>query len=252
MDLSWLTGLMLMLAAPLGLALATGADESGDGGEGGNDGAETKDGGEDGNKGYGIGTVTNGFKLTLTSEQRQRLIESGELELSDEQYTAGVRGQMDVLRKRATDAEKRAKALEDERKEQARKQLEEEKRFQELYESEKTEREKEVMARRDLMVRMSFMTAAAKAGIIDPDAAYVIAKTMAGFGAVAVGEDGAVTGVDELVKQLVETKPYLIGPIKNHSVGSASNPSSTKVDQKPAETQAEADERVRQRVRSAA
>ena len=263
MDASCLTNVLLMALPILGLALAPGAGDGAGAGEGG-DGAGGGDGGDGGNaggdgQGEGAGTETKtpgiqagGFKVPLTDEQRKRLLEGGELELTEDQYTSGVRGQMDGLRKKAAAAEERAKVLENERKTTERKQLEEQKRFKELYENEKGERKKEVAARLDLTVRTSFVAAAAKAGIVDPDDAFVLARAMPEFAGLAVGDTGAVTGVDELVKQIVESKPYLVGKTKSPGVGSATNPRKTEGESKPAETQAEADARIRQRVRESA
>ena len=50
-------------------------------------------------------------------------------------------------------------------------------------------------------------------------------------------------------EQIVESKPYLVGKQRSPGVGSATNPTQTERDRKPAETQAEADQRIRQRVR---
>jgi len=53
------------------------------------------------------GIQAGGYKLSLTEAQRKKLVEEGVLELSDEQYTGGVRHQVESVRKRATKAERK-------------------------------------------------------------------------------------------------------------------------------------------------
>ena len=53
------------------------------------------------------GVQAGGYKLSLTEAQRKKLVDEGVLDLSEEQYTGGVRHQIESLRKRATTAEKK-------------------------------------------------------------------------------------------------------------------------------------------------
>ena len=53
------------------------------------------------------GIQAGGYKLSLTEAQRKRLLDEGVLDISEEQYTGGVRHQIESLRKRATTAEKK-------------------------------------------------------------------------------------------------------------------------------------------------
>lgn len=57
------------------------------------------------------------------------------------------------------------------------------------------------------LVRAQVTTAATKAGAVDPDAVLALLDR----NAVTIGDDGQVTGADEAVKALLESKPYLVG-----------------------------------------
>jgi len=109
-----------------------------------------------------------------------------------------------------------------------RKALEEQERYKELYEKERQAREAEATARREDTIRSRFLLAAQSKGVVDPDVAYVIAKTLPEFAGVALGDDGAVTGIDAVIESLTSSKPYLVSQPKEQpkpqSVGTASNP----------------------------
>lgn len=166
-----------------------------------------------------------GFKLTLTEEQRQRLLAGGTLELSDEQYTGGVRQELASLRQRSAAAEKKLAEKATAQEEAERKALEEQKKFQELYEKERVGAETLRARRREDLVRSEFLLAAVKAGVVDPRGAFAIAREAPGFSGIQVDEEGAVTGVAELVESLVKEKPYLVPQTqKPQQVGSPSNP----------------------------
>ena len=173
------------------------------------------------------GIQAGGYKLSLTEAQRKKLVDEGVLELSDEQYTGGVRHQVETLRKRATTAEKKLSDIAAAQVEADRKALEEQNRFKELYDKEREARESERAARKDDLVRSRFLLTAQSKGFVDPDSAFIIAKSLAGFSAVAVDDAGAVAGIDELIETLAKEKPYLITQPqsqKAQSVGAASNP----------------------------
>ena len=56
-------------------------------------------------------------------------------------------------------------------------------------------------------LRSAVITAASKAGAVDPDDVFALLKK----DAVTVGDDGQVTGAEEAVKALLEAKPHLVG-----------------------------------------
>ncbi|MFB3882457.1 MAG: hypothetical protein ACE149_14415 [Armatimonadota bacterium] len=198
------------------------------------------------------GVQAGGYKLSLTEAQRKKLVEEGVLELSDEQYTGGVRHQVETLRKRASAAEKKLSDIAAAQAEADRKSLEEQNRYKELYEQERQARETERAARKDDLVRSRFLLAAHAKGFVDPDGAFVLAKSLSGFGAVAVDDAGTVSGLDGLIETLSKDKPYLIAQPqekpKPQSVGSASNPAPQTP---PApKTLSEAGDRLEQALRS--
>jgi hypothetical protein len=173
------------------------------------------------------GLQAGAYRLSLTEAQRKKLVDEGVLDLSEEQYTGGVRHQIESLRKRATTAEKKLSDIAAAQAEADRKALEEQSRYKELYEKERQAREAESTGRKSDAIRSRFLLAAQSKGIVDPDVAFTVAKSLPGFAAVAVDDEGKVSGIDELVEMLVKDKPYLIPPPqsqKAQSVGSASNP----------------------------
>jgi len=173
------------------------------------------------------GLQAGAYRLSLTEAQRKKLVDEGVLDLSEEQYTGGVRHQIESLRKRATTAERKLSDIAAAQEEAERKSLEEQARYKELYEKERQAREAESTGRKSDAIRSRFLLAAQSKGIVDPDVAFTVAKSLPGFATVAMDDEGKVSGIDELVEMLVKDKPYLIPPPqsqKAQSVGSASNP----------------------------
>jgi hypothetical protein len=89
------------------------------------------------------GLQAGAYRLSLTEAQRKRLVEEGVLDLSEEQYTGGVRHQIESLRKRASTAEKKLSDIAAAQAEADHKALEEQARYKELYEKERQARETE-------------------------------------------------------------------------------------------------------------
>ena len=172
------------------------------------------------------GKQAKGVHLKLTQEQIDRLLKDGSLELSDEHFTGAVRERIGQLTSRAKTAERRLAEIAAAQEEAERKALEEQERFKELYEKERQAREAERTARREDLIRSRFLLAAQVKGVVDPDVAFVIARSLPEFGGVQVDDEGTVTGVDAALEALVEQKPYLVSAqqSKPHSVGAASNP----------------------------
>jgi len=171
-------------------------------------------------------TQAKGVALKLSQEQIDRLLKDGTLELDDEHFTGAVKERIAQLTARAKAAERRLSEIAAAREAEERKALEEQERFKELYEQERQAREKERQARTEEAVRSRFLLAAAKAGVVDPEAAYLLAKALPVWEAVQVTDEGAVSGIDDALKTLVEEKPYLISrETKPQSVGAPSNPS---------------------------
>jgi hypothetical protein len=69
----------------------------------------------------------------------------------------------------------------------------------------------------DALRRSSVVSAAQRAGAIDPDAVLALLPE----GSVTVKDDGSVTGVDEAVSALLAAKPYLVGKPPTPTPGGA-------------------------------
>ena len=173
-------------------------------------------------------TQAKGIQVKLSQEQIDRLVKDGTLELGDDTFTGAVRDRIAQLTARAKGAERRLAEIAAAQEEAERKALVEQERFKELYEKERQAREKEASGRKDDAIRARFLLAAQSKGVVDPDVAFIIARSLPPFGAVQVDDEGKVTGIDEVVETLVKEKPYLVSQPqqqpKPQSVGAASNP----------------------------
>ena len=65
----------------------------------------------------------------------------------------------------------------------------------------------------DRLVRSAVVTAAAKAGFVDPDDAVALVDR----GALEISEDGTVVGVDDAIRAIAKGKPYLVRPKTTNS-----------------------------------
>jgi len=197
-------------------------------------------------------TQAKGIQVKLTQEQIDRLVKDGTLELTDDTFTGAVRDRIAQLTARAKGAERRLAEIAAAQEEAERKALEEQERFKELYEKERQAREKEASGRKDDAIRARFLLTAQSKGVVDPDVAFVIARSLPGFGAVQVDDEGKVTGIDEVVETLVKEKPYLVSQPqqqpKPQSVGAASNPAQQSPP--PPKNLAEAGDRLEQALRT--
>lgn len=68
-------------------------------------------------------------------------------------------------------------------------------------------------------------------GIIDVEAALILSD----LSAVSFDENGEVVGVEDVVKQLVENKPYMVAKKQTHPIGTATNGGSGRQSEKTAE-----------------
>ena len=188
------------------------------------------------------------IQIKLRQEQIDRLVHDGTLEVDEDQFTGVVRERMSQLTARAKGAEEKLAAVVAGLDEAERKALEEQEKFKELYEKERTAHEQTGAARKDDLLRSRFLLGATKAGVIDPDAAYLLAKSLPNFTQLKVDDRGEVSGLDALLKELVEAKPYLLSQKPTPTVGSPTNPTQQTQDRPPAETQEEANRRIREAV----
>ncbi|ASN68092.1 putative scaffold protein [uncultured Caudovirales phage] len=84
---------------------------------------------------------------------------------------------------------------------------------------------------RQQAIKNEFIKAASSANIIDIDAAMALSD----LSAVDIGEDGKVNGVDDVIKTLVEHKPYLVAKKQTQPIGTATNGGSGGQSEKTAE-----------------
>lgn len=84
---------------------------------------------------------------------------------------------------------------------------------------------------RQQAIKNEFIKVASSANIIDVDAAMALSD----LSAVEIGEDGKVNGVDDVIKTLVEHKPYLVAKKQTQPIGTATNGGGQQYHDKPAE-----------------
>jgi len=137
----------------------------------------------------------------------------------------------DELKTKATEYEK---ALEEKRLAE----LSEKERAEELakkYEAEKQELAAQLEAIRkqaqEERIRNEFIKVATSANIAYIDDAIALAD----LSAVNIDEDGKVVGVDDVVKALVENKPFLVAKKQAHPIGTATNGGGNAQADRPAE-----------------
>lgn len=92
--------------------------------------------------------------------------------------------------------------------------------FEKLAESAKSEAEKYKTQYETAVTNNAIIAAAVKAGVTDADAAIKLIDR----GSIKLNDDGSVEGVEEAVKSLVDSKPYLKGAAPNVNIGGPSNP----------------------------
>lgn len=72
---------------------------------------------------------------------------------------------------------------------------------------------------RQQAIKNEFIKVASSANIIDIDAAMALSD----LSAVEIGEDGKVNGVDDVIKTLVEHKPYMVAKKQTQPIGTSTN-----------------------------
>src|SRR5690554_4015837 len=135
--------------------------------------------------------------------------------LTQAEFEEALKKRLERERKKFADYDEiKTKAMEYEKalEEKRLAELSEKERAEELakkYEAEKQELAAQLEALRTQAqqerIRNEFIKVASSANIIDIDAAIALSD----LSAVEIGEDGKVNGIDDVVKTLVENKPYL-------------------------------------------
>lgn len=106
-------------------------------------------------------------------------------------------------------------------KEAETKQLEEQQRYKELYEKEKETRETESKHLREVRQTAAFYSAIDGLGVVDKEVALVLAQEK--LAKLESDEQGNLIGVEDVVKTLLQEKPYLVNK-NSGAVGSPTNP----------------------------
>ena len=115
---------------------------------------------------------------------------------------------------------KRADELEKAHSEAENRTLEEQKKFEELANKYKSENEGLQQKLENLQITNTITAKASQLGIVDIEAAGLLINRSG----IKINEDGSVDGVDEALKTLIESKPYLVNKANAKQVGSPSNP----------------------------
>jgi hypothetical protein len=145
-------------------------------------------------------------EVVWMTEAEGQAPEATESPVFEKEYVEGLRGEAANWRTKLRDSEKRVEALEGKLQEYE----DANKSELEKLASDKAKLEKELEATREQArssaIDTAIKLAAAKAGVIDPDAALaLIDRSEIDF------TGGSVTGVDKALKKLLKEKTYLVG-----------------------------------------
>jgi len=145
--------------------------------------------------------------------ERKKFADYDELKAKADEYAAEL------------EAKRQAELTETERAQEIAKQFEEEKnaltaQLEALRKQSEQER-----------IRNEFTKVASSANIEYIDDAIALAD----LSAVSIDEDGKVVGIDDVVKALVENKPFLVAKKQKHPIGTATNGGGQQYHDKPAE-----------------
>lgn len=114
----------------------------------------------------------------------------------------------------------RAKELEEAQAKAEEERAKQNGEFEKLAEQNKAEAEKWRGQYQSAVTNNAIIAAAVKAGVTDTDAAIKLLDREG----IKLNDDGTVEGVEEAVKSLIESKPYLKGAAPNVNIGGPSNP----------------------------
>ena len=95
---------------------------------------------------------------------------------------------------------------------------------------------------RQQAIKNEFIKVASSANIIDIDAAIALSDLTL----IEISEDGKVNGVDDVIKTLIENKPYLVAKKQTQPIGQATNGGQQSVEKTTDQLLAEAAEKARQ------
>ena len=171
--------------------------------------------------------IDAGQEPTATAEEKGATTEAqaAEEERFDAEYVKGLRKESAAYRKRAQEAEARAKALEDAKLSETERM---QNRLAEL-ERQQADHERE---RQEWTLRQEVNAAANAMGLVDADAAYKLLD----MAELEFAESGAPKNLDKALANLVKARPYLVAA----PTVSTTNPARTSV-----QAETEQDKRAR-------
>jgi len=162
---------------------------------------------QNGNQGQGQGSTTQQQQQQNGDGQG-----NGGVQLTDEQLAAAFNHpRFKSLNERA----KKADELEKQQQEAERKAAEEQGKFQDLYKTAEERATKAEAALKQTRIENAATLAAAKLGVIDPAAAIKLMDQSS----ITVSDDGTISGVEDAVKALQQSSPYLFKTPAQGSVG---------------------------------
>jgi len=148
----------------------------------------------------------------------------------------------DELKTKASEYEAQLEAKRLSELSEVEKAQEQARKFEEQLTSLTAQLEAERIKAQQQAIKNEFIKVASGANIIDFDGALKLSD----LSAVSVDENGAVVGVDDVIKTLVENKPYLVAKKTTQPIGSATNSGTSKyVDKSADQLLAEAAQKAR-------
>lgn len=137
----------------------------------------------------------------------------------------------DELKTKASEYEAKLQAQREAEMSEIEKAQEQAKQFEDQLSTLTAQLEAERTKAQQDKIRFEFTKVASSANIIDVDAAIALSD----LSAVSIDDDGKVVGVDDVVKALVENKPYLVAKKQTQPIGTATNGGGQQYHDKPAE-----------------
>ncbi|WP_427110925.1 phage scaffolding protein [Lysinibacillus xylanilyticus] len=137
----------------------------------------------------------------------------------------------DDLKSKLSEYESKAEEQRQAELSEVEKAQEQAKQFEEQLSTLTAQLEAERNTSRQQAIKNEFIKVASSANIIDIDAAMALSD----LSTVEIGEDGKVNGIDDVIKSLVEHKPYLVAKKQTQAIGTATNGGSGGQSEKTAE-----------------
>lgn len=176
----------------------------------------------------------------------------GTIVLPDDFWKGEIGGRFSHYATRIRVLEEEAAARKRTEQEAEQKKLEQQGQFKELLDAERAKNAGLQAKMNDVLIRSEFIVKAQAAGAIKPDAVLVIARAHPSFATIRIGGDDSVSGIDEVIKQVMDENPFLQQqPGRGGGrtqVGTATNPDTTPQPKQPPKTLEEAEQQLGERI----